>query len=153
MALVETRPQFKLTGIIGDAGMGNCSGSGHSRNPDKAVKKHGRYVFFVRFSRTFTRDQKRQLQHKVNRMSTLFMVNVPHNCTDDELSKWVESSGIAVKQVRLIRDLVASVSPSFAYVEIQDSIPVADAVQKLNGHNIRERMITVSEARNRVTAA
>jgi len=43
--------------------------------------------------------------------------------------------------------------PSFAYVEIQDSIPVADAVQKLNGHNIRERMITVSEARNRVTAA
>src|SRR5438132_1416283 len=25
MAVVETRPQFKLTGIIGDAGMGNCS--------------------------------------------------------------------------------------------------------------------------------
>src|SRR5437763_14711733 len=97
-------------------------------------------------------DQKRQLQYKVNRMSTLFMVNVPHNCTDDELSKWVESSGIEVKQVHLIRDLVASVSPSFAYVEIQDSIPVADAVQKLNDHNIRERMITVSEARNRVTA-
>ena len=58
MALVETRPQFKLTGIIGDAGMGNCSGSGHSRNPDKAVKKHGRYVFFVRFSRTFTRGSE-----------------------------------------------------------------------------------------------
>ena len=153
MALVETRPQFKLTGIIGDAGMGNCSGSGHSRSPDKAVKNTAGMYFLFDFYALLLLDQKRQLQYKVNRMSTLFMVNVPHNCTDDELSKWVESSGIAVKQVRLIRDLVASVSPSFAYVEIQDSIPVADAVQKLNGHNIRERMITVSEARNRVTAA
>ena len=80
-------------------------------------------------------------------MSTLFMANVPHNCTDQELSEWVESSGVEVKQVRLIRDLVAGVSPSFAYVEIATRMPVADAVQKLNGHHIRERSIIVSEAR------
>jgi RNA recognition motif-containing protein len=86
-------------------------------------------------------------------MGTLFMVNVPHNCSDQELSEWVQSSGIEVKRVRLIRDLVAGVSPSFAYVEIQGEIPVADAVQKLNGHYIRERPIAVSEARGRVTAA
>ena len=86
-------------------------------------------------------------------MGTLFLVNVPHNCTDNELSEWVESSGIEVKQVRLIRDLVAGVSPSFAYVEIEEKIPVADAVQKLNGHNIRERVIMVSEARRGATAA
>jgi RNA recognition motif-containing protein len=86
-------------------------------------------------------------------MGTLFLVNVPHDCTDDELSIWVESAGMKVKQVRLIRDLVAGVSPSFAYVELQEKIPVADAVQKLNGQNIRERVIMVSEARNRVSAA
>ena len=86
-------------------------------------------------------------------MGTLFLVNVPHNCTDNELSEWVESSGIEVKQVRLIRDLVAGVSPSFAYVEIEEKIPVADAVQKLNGHNIRERVIMVTEARRGATAA
>ena len=86
-------------------------------------------------------------------MGTLFMVNVPYNCTDNELSEWVESSGIAVKQVRLVRDLVAGVSPSFAYVEIAEKVPVADAIQKLNGHNIRERVIMVSEARKRRTAA
>ena len=83
-------------------------------------------------------------------MSTLFMVNVPHNCTGDELSEWVQSSGIGVKQVRLIRDLVAGVSPSFAYVEIEEKIPVADAVQKLNGSSIRERKIIVCEARKGV---
>ena len=86
-------------------------------------------------------------------MSTLFMVNVPHNCSDVELTDWVESTGIAVKKVRMIRDLVAGVSPSFAYVEIEEKIPVSDAVQKLNGQHIRERTILVSEARRSSTAA
>jgi len=86
-------------------------------------------------------------------MGTLFLVNVPHNCTDTELTEWVESSGIKVKQVRLIRDLVAGVSPSFAYVEIEDKMPVADAIQKLDGHTIRERVIMVSTARKGATAA
>ena len=86
-------------------------------------------------------------------MGTLFMVNVPHNCSDDELTAWVQSSGIEVTRVRVIRDLVSGASPSFAYVDIEERVAVADAVEMLNGHNIRERMITVSEARNRVTAA
>ena len=85
-------------------------------------------------------------------MGTLFMSNVPHNCSDEELIGWVESSGVAVKKVRVIRDLVAGVSPSFAYVDIT-AMPVADAIQKLNGHNIREWVIIVSEARRGARAA
>jgi RNA recognition motif. (a.k.a. RRM, RBD, or RNP domain) len=87
------------------------------------------------------------------RMSTLFFVNVPHNCSDSELTQWVESSGIGVKHVRVIRDLVAGVSPSFAYVDIEEKISVADAVRTLNGRHIRERMILVTEARKGATAA
>ena len=86
-------------------------------------------------------------------MSILFMMNVPHNCSDNELTNWVESSGIEVKKVRLIKDLVAGVSPSFAYVEITEEVPVADAVKKLNGHSIRERVVMVSEARKGASAA
>ena len=86
-------------------------------------------------------------------MGTLFLVNVPHNCSDTELIQWVESSGIAVKKVRVIRDLVAGVSPSFAYVDIAERMPVADAVRKLNGHSIRERTIAVTEARKGASAA
>ena len=86
-------------------------------------------------------------------MSTLFFENVPHNCSDDELAKWVEAFGIAVKKVRVIRDLVAGVSPSFAYVDIEEKITLADAVRKLNGRHIRERTIFVSEARKGTTAA
>src|SRR5437016_14407179 len=82
-------------------------------------------------------------------MGMLFMVNVPHNCSDEELTWWVESSGIEVKHVRVIRDTVSGASPSFAYVDITEKIPIADAGGKLNGHNIRERTIVVSEARRR----
>ena len=86
-------------------------------------------------------------------MSTLFMVNVPHNCSDEELTAWVQTAGIGVKGVRVIRDLVSGASPSFAYVDITEDVPVADAVLTLNGHQIRERVIMVSEARRGRTAA
>ncbi len=86
-------------------------------------------------------------------MGTLFMVNVPHNCSDEELTAWVQSSGIEVRRVRLIRDLVSGASPSFAYVDIEERVAVADAVEILNGHHIRERVIMVSEARKGKSAA
>ena len=86
-------------------------------------------------------------------MGTLFMVNVPYNCSDEELTQWVRSTGVEVQRVRLIRDVVSGASPSFAYVDITEQMPVADAVEKLNGHNIRERVIMVTEARKGRTAA
>jgi RNA recognition motif-containing protein len=58
-----------------------------------------------------------------------------------------------VNKVRLIRDLVAGVSPSFAYVEINEKVSPAEAVRVLNGQQIRERSIWVSEARRGATAA
>jgi RNA recognition motif-containing protein len=81
------------------------------------------------------------------------MMNVPYNCSDSELIQWVESSGIGVKSVRTIRDEVAGVSPAFAYVEITDETPLTDAVGKLNGNSIRDRVILVSQARRAAPAA
>ena len=86
-------------------------------------------------------------------MSTLFMMNVPHNCTESELQVWVEAAGIKVKSVRLIRDLVAGVSPAFAYVDISEQAAIAEAVEKLNGHIIGNRVLIVSQARRAAPAA
>ena len=86
-------------------------------------------------------------------MATLFMMNVPHNCTESELAEWVQSSGIKVKSVYLIADKVAGVSPQFAYVDVSEEIRVPDAIAKLNGQNIRDRVILVSQARRAAPAA
>jgi RNA recognition motif-containing protein len=86
-------------------------------------------------------------------MKTLFLVNVPHNCTEAELTVWAELHGVKVKSVRLVRDLVAGVSPSFAYLEIRDRSSIADALNKLNGQSIHQCTISVYEARRGATAA
>ena len=86
-------------------------------------------------------------------MPTLFMMNVPHNCTESELADWVQFCGIRVKSVCLIRDLVAGVSPAFAYIDIADTSDVEQAVAALNGQIMRSRVITVSRARRAIPAA
>ena len=86
-------------------------------------------------------------------MPTLFMMNVPYNCTESELKHWVEAAGIRVNSVRLIRDLVAGVSPAFAYVDINEHAKIAEAVEKLNGHIIGNRVLIVSQARRAAPAA
>jgi RNA recognition motif-containing protein len=86
-------------------------------------------------------------------VSTLFMMNVPYNCTESQLKDWVEAAGIQVSSVRLIRDLVAGVSPAFAYVDIGEHAKIAEAVEKLNGHLIGNRVLIVSQARRAAPAA
>jgi hypothetical protein len=82
------------------------------------------------------------------------MMNVPHDCTESELTQWVQSCGAPVKRVRLIRDLVAGVSPGFAYVDIlAEDIDIPETIDRLKGHCIRNRIILVSQARRSMPAA
>lgn len=73
----------------------------------------------------------------------LFLTNIPYNCSDFELQNWVESTGIQTRSIRMIRDLVAGVSPAFAYVELGETQTIDDAVEKLNGRKMRTNTIVV----------
>jgi RNA recognition motif-containing protein len=79
-------------------------------------------------------------------MSKLFFVNIPYNCSDHELQEWVESRGIQTRSIRIVRDLVAGVSPAFGYVELQDDSQMQQAVSVLNGKRMRNQTIHVKEA-------
>jgi hypothetical protein len=80
-------------------------------------------------------------------MSGLFLVNVPYNCSERELAEWVESHGLEPESIRIVRDLVAGVSPAFGYVELRDGTKVDLGISVLNGQKIRNQMIRVSRAR------
>ena len=75
--------------------------------------------------------------------SQLFFVNVPFDCSDRELKDWIESRGIETESIRIIRDLVAGVSPAFAYADLKDPTLLAEAVARLNGKSLRENTVTV----------
>jgi RNA recognition motif-containing protein len=85
-------------------------------------------------------------------MSKLFFVNIPYNCSDRELQEWVESRGIQTRSIRIVRDLVAGVSPAFGYVELQDEARLQEAVTILNGKKMRNQTIHVKEAQAQTTS-
>ncbi len=80
------------------------------------------------------------------KMSKLFFVNIPYNCSDRELQEWVESRGIETRSIRIVRDLVAGVSPAFGYVELRDDTRIQEAISVLNGKKLRNQTILVKEA-------
>jgi RNA recognition motif-containing protein len=79
-------------------------------------------------------------------MSKLLFVNIPYNCTDRELQEFVEARGIPTRSIRIVRDLVAGVSPAFGYVELKDETRIKEAISILSGKKMRTRTITVEEA-------
>ena len=85
-------------------------------------------------------------------MSKLFFVNIPYNCSDRELQEWVESRGIETRSIRIVRDLVAGVSPAFGYVELKDDTKIQEAVNILNGKKMRNQTILVKEAQVQSTS-
>jgi len=93
------------------------------------------------------------LRKEASTMSKLFFVNIPYNCSDRELQDWVESRGIETRSIRIVRDLVAGVSPAFGYVELKDETRTKEAVNTLNGKKLRNQTILVKEAQVQSTGA
>ena len=83
----------------------------------------------------------------------LFFVNVPYNCSEQELREWIESRGIETIAIRIIRDLVSGVSPAFAYATLSDDSEIQLAVSALNGTRLRNHVLTVRQATLRRASA
>ena len=77
--------------------------------------------------------------------SQLLFANIPYNCSDRELKEWIELRGIPTKSIRIIRDLVAGVSPAFAYADLKDRSRLDEAVSLLNGQKLRNQAIQVKQ--------
>ena len=78
--------------------------------------------------------------------AVLFFTNVPYNCSDVELHEWIESRGIEIESIRLVRDLVAGVSPAFAYAALRDDTRLQEAIGILSGKKLGGHAVTVREA-------
>jgi RNA recognition motif-containing protein len=78
-------------------------------------------------------------------MAELYLSNVPFDCKESELQHWIESRGFIVDSIRLIPDLVAGVSPGFAYVQLRNPAECANAIVILNGKDLRGRVLKVQE--------
>jgi hypothetical protein len=76
-------------------------------------------------------------------ITRLLFSNVPVDCSDDLLKKWIEDRGYLVSSVRLIQDAVSRTSPSFAHVQLMASAKLDEAERMLNGQILQGRLIHV----------
>ena len=78
--------------------------------------------------------------------SQLLFMNIPYNCSQDELMGWIEARGIQTESIRIIYDAVAGVSPAFAYANLKDQMQLSEAVSILDGKQLRNQTVIVKLA-------
>jgi RNA recognition motif-containing protein len=82
----------------------------------------------------------------------LFFRNLPYNCSNRELKDWIESRNIPVISIRIVHDLVAGVSPAFAYAALKNAAQSDEAIAALNGMKMRHQIVEVRQAQIRYGA-
>jgi RNA recognition motif-containing protein len=80
-------------------------------------------------------------------MARLYIGNLPHTTTENELQAWIETHGFAVDSVQVILDLQTGASRGFAFAELPQVRSASEAVNALNGQSMEGHDLHVSEAR------
>jgi len=80
-------------------------------------------------------------------MYKLVFANIPHDCREEELQRWVEERGFTVTNLRLIRDSVSSSSPAFARIQLTAVFEGSSPVETLNHQELRGRRLLVRSER------
>ena len=79
-------------------------------------------------------------------MRRVFVGNLDFSIDEPELQELFSTKG-TVDSVKVIRDLESGRSRGFAFVVMATDEDARRAISELNGQRLRERSITVSEAR------
>ena len=94
-----------------------------------------------------------QLVRRMKKPTLLLIANVPVECDEDYLRKWIEARSYLTSRVILIRDLVSCTSPSFAHVQLMDQTRVDEAARALNGQLLMNRQVQVTPLTFKVISA
>lgn len=78
----------------------------------------------------------------------IYVGNLPHEVTDEELREAFEAFG-QVTSVNIIKDRDSGQPRGFGFVEMPANAEGQAAISGLNGKEMKERTLTVSEARPR----
>lgn len=79
-------------------------------------------------------------------MSRLFLGNVPHRATEENIQEWIQSQGFVVESVDIIRDRMTGNPRGFCFASLIDPNQLDQAISMLNGKMMSGRPITVNRA-------
>ncbi|MGA1823585.1 MAG: RNA recognition motif domain-containing protein [bacterium] len=78
----------------------------------------------------------------------IYIGNLSHDVTDEDLREAFESFG-RVTSAKIIKDKFSGDSRGFGFVEMSDKSEAQNALNSLNGKELKGRQIKVNEARPR----
>mgnify|MGYP005848901343 CR=1 FL=1 len=81
-------------------------------------------------------------------MSRIFVGNIPFDVTEEDLKTLFKELG-KIKQILIPKDRETGKSRGFAFVEFEDSSQMLEAIARFNNALLKNRKITVSEAKKR----
>jgi cold-inducible RNA-binding protein len=79
-------------------------------------------------------------------MKNLYVGNLPHSTTEDELRNLFEPHG-AVEKITLVTDRDTGRSRGFGFVEMTNASEADKAIAALNGADLGGRTLTINEAK------
>jgi RNA recognition motif-containing protein len=88
---------------------------------------------------------QKELQRKENKMN-IYIGNLSQQAGEEDLREAFEKFG-SVKSVNIIKDKVTGTSRGFGFVEIEAKTEAEEAIQELNGTDLKGTNIIVNEAR------
>jgi len=79
-------------------------------------------------------------------MARLFIGNIPHGSSEQELQQWVRSRGFQVKSTEIINDRSTGLPRGFGFVTLAEEWRLQEAIDTLNGQRMEGRILTVNRA-------
>src|SRR5206468_8248673 len=79
-------------------------------------------------------------------MKNLYVGNLPHSTTEDELRNLFQAHG-AVERVSIVTDRETGRARGFAFVEMTDAGEAEKAIAALNGSELGGRALKINEAK------
>ncbi len=76
----------------------------------------------------------------------IYVANINFKATDDQLREVFEAYG-EVSSARIIMDKMSGRSRGFGFVEMPNDEHAKEAIEKLNGYEMMEKVLSVNEAR------
>lgn len=77
----------------------------------------------------------------------IYVGNLHYDLSEDELKKLFENYG-EVSSVKIITDKYSGRSKGFGFIEMDDDTEANEAIEELNGSDVKGRNIKVNQARD-----
>lgn len=77
----------------------------------------------------------------------IYIGNLDYGVTEEELRKEMEDKGLKLKELKIITDKFTGRSKGFGFAEFDKNEDAQQAIDTLDGHELRGRRLRVNKAR------